>query len=91
MKLTIFVVLVSLIFVCGFIYLSSVSFDYKQTKIIYSLKETTYIVEPYDSLWKIACMYCPDDLDKYEYIKLIEEKNNIIGTIHPGQKLIVLY
>lgn len=57
----------------------------------YNFTETTYTVEDGDCLWYIANNYCPDSMDKREYIKLIKELNDLDdSTIYPGQRLTVL-
>lgn len=56
----------------------------------YDFEETTYTVEKGDCLWYIANEYCPNSMDRHEYIKLIQERNNLENsTIYPGQQLIV--
>ena len=56
----------------------------------YNFEETTYKVKSGDCLWDIADEYCPDSMDKRDYINLIKERNNLSNSvIRPGQKLIV--
>jgi hypothetical protein len=54
-------------------------------------QEEIYKVEAGDSLWKISYNYCPDTVDRREWVEEIAALNDLNGsTIHPGQKLIVL-
>lgn len=56
----------------------------------HEFEEVTYTVESGDCLWYIANDYCPDDMDKREYIQLIRERNGLTSSIiYPGQNLIV--
>ena len=53
--------------------------------------EETYIVKSGDTLWTIADKYCPEIVDKREWIHEIQELNDLHGSIlHPGQRLKVL-
>ena len=53
--------------------------------------EETYIVKSGDTLWTIADKYCPEIVDKREWIHEVQELNNLHGSIlHPGQRLKVL-
>ena len=53
--------------------------------------EETYIVKSGDTLWTIADKYCPEIVDKREWIHEVQELNDIhSSTIHPGQRLKVL-
>lgn len=53
--------------------------------------EETYIVKSGDSLWTIADNYCPDIVDKREWIEEVKHLNKINdSTIHPGQRLTIL-
>ena len=42
-----------------------------------------------DSLWKIARLYCPADMDIREYIKDMKKDNNCTNIIHNGEALTV--
>ena len=56
----------------------------------YNFEETTYKVESGDCLWDIADEYCPKSMNKWDYINLVMERNNLDDSIiHPGQRLIV--
>lgn len=56
----------------------------------YNFEETTYKVESGDCLWDIADEYCPKSMDKWDYINLVIERNNLTDSvIHPGQRLVV--
>lgn len=54
-------------------------------------QEETYIVKSGDTLWEIADKYCPDIVDKREWIAEVQELNNLHGSaLRIGQKLKVL-
>ena len=56
-----------------------------------TLDEVDCIVECGQTLWGIANKYCPSNMDKRDYIRLVKSRNNIGAdcVIHPGQRLIV--
>ena len=61
-----------------------------RTEPEYNFEETTYEVESGDCLWNIADEYWPKSMNKWDYIKLIMERNNLADSvIYPGQRLIV--
>lgn len=51
--------------------------------------ETTVYVTAGDTLWSIAEMYCPDNMDKREYIHIIEKENDCTANIHSGDILTI--
>lgn len=54
-------------------------------------QETTYRVQSGDSLWAISHDYCPDGVDRREWVEEIRELNGLTGSIiYPGQTLTVL-
>ena len=54
-------------------------------------KETTYRVQVGDSLWAISADYCPDGVDRREWIEEIQALNDLPDSmIYPGQTLTVL-
>ena len=54
-------------------------------------QEEIYIVKKGDSLWEIAGRYCPEDVDRREWIHEVEDLNEMESSkIYPGQRLIVL-
>lgn len=54
-------------------------------------QETTYRVQAGDSLWTISADYCPDGVDRREWVDEIRALNGMTdSTIHPGQTLTVL-
>ena len=56
----------------------------------HNFEETTYAVKAGDNLWRIASDYCPNTMDKRDYIRLVKERNNLTDSvIYPGQSLIV--
>lgn len=56
----------------------------------YDFEETTYEVQSGDCLWNIASEYCPQSMNKWDYIKLVMERNHLTDSvIHPGQHLVV--
>jgi len=53
--------------------------------------EEIYTVKGGDSLWSISGYYCPDDVDRREWIDEVKSLNGLTdSTIHPGQRLTVL-
>lgn len=56
----------------------------------HDLEETTYVVRSGDCLWYIAEDYCPDGMDKRDYICLVSERNDLKSDVlHLGQELII--
>ncbi len=54
-------------------------------------QEELYTVQRGDSLWAISGKYCPESVDRREWVDEIQVLNDIQGaTIYPGQRLIVL-
>lgn len=54
-------------------------------------QEETYRVQSGDSLWAISYEYCPDNVDRREWIAEIQTINGLTSNvIHPGQRLTVL-
>lgn len=54
-------------------------------------QEEIYVVKKGDSLWEIAGRYCPENVDRREWIHEIEDLNEMESSkIYPGQRLIVL-
>jgi Tfp pilus assembly protein FimV len=54
-------------------------------------RETTYRVQTGDSLWAISADYCPDGVDRREWIDEIRALNDLPDSnIHAGQTLTVL-
>lgn len=53
-------------------------------------QEALYTVQSGDTLWAISRGYCPDNVDRREWIDAVLELNELQDAIiHPGQTLIV--
>lgn len=53
--------------------------------------EKTYVVKSDESLWSISGKYCPDSIDRREWISAVKKLNNMTdSTIYAGEKLIIL-
>lgn len=64
---------------------------YRPTLDEYEWEEDTHRVKEGDSLWAISYEYCPENVDRREWVDEVQRLNNIDdGIIHPGQKLTVL-
>ena len=51
----------------------------------------TYRVKSGDSLWTISRDFCPDNVDRREWIYEVQSINGLTSSfIYPGQQLIVL-
>ena len=54
-------------------------------------REEVHRVQRGETLWSIANEYCPDQVDRREWIEEIRTLNDMTDSIvHPGQPLIVL-
>ena len=54
-------------------------------------REETYRVQSGDSLWTISREYCPDEVDRREWIDAVQTRNGLTSSfIYPGQRLTVL-
>lgn len=54
-------------------------------------REETYRVQSGDSLWIISREYCPDNVDRREWIDAVQTRNGLTSSfIYPGQRLTVL-
>ena len=54
-------------------------------------EEETYRVRSGDSLWSISGEYCPDSVDRQEWINKVRKMNDLDGSIiYPGQVITVL-
>ena len=51
--------------------------------------EDTVVVRSGDTLWGIADMYCPEGMDKREYVRKLEADNDCSANIRAGQVLTV--
>ncbi len=53
--------------------------------------EETYVVKAGDSLWTISGAFCPENVDRREWIDAVQELNGLDDSIiHPYQKLTIL-
>ena len=52
---------------------------------------TQYRVQPGDSLWKLSEMFCPDDVDKREWITNVQNLNGLSTSLLPVGKTIEIY
>jgi nucleoid-associated protein YgaU len=54
-------------------------------------QQATYRVQSGDSLWIISGDYCPDNVDRREWIDEVQKINGLTSSfIYPGQLLTVL-
>lgn len=54
------------------------------------LYEDTYVVRRGDSLWSISAEFCPDGMNRQDWIAMVRERNGITGSlIRPGQRIVV--
>lgn len=58
-------------------------------KVEREYSEETVIVRRGDTLWGIADAYCPDEMDKRDYIRAIEVDNDCTSAIKVGDVLTV--
>lgn len=53
--------------------------------------EDTYRVKSGDSLWMLSGKYCPDNVDRREWIEEVQKLNGLTSSfIYAGQRLTVL-
>lgn len=54
-------------------------------------REEIYPVQSGDSLWALSGQYCPDNVDRREWIAAVSDLNGLSDSIiHPGQDLTIL-
>lgn len=67
------------------------NWSFQSTMDRWEWEEDQYVVENGDSLWAISGKYCPDNVDRWEWINEIQALNALDDcVIQPGQMLIVL-
>ena len=52
--------------------------------------EAVHVVESGETLWDMAQIYCPEDVDCRDWIERVTALNGIDGYIYPGEELVVL-
>lgn len=63
----------------------------KPTTDLVEWRKETYIVKSGDSLWSISYNFCPDNVDRREWIAEVKQINGLEDSnIYPGQRLVVL-
>jgi hypothetical protein len=67
------------------------NFAFQSTLDRVEWSEDLYIVDRGDSLWSISGEYCPDNVDRREWIDEIRALNGMVGSsVYPGQALTIL-
>ena len=85
---TITVILAVLLIVASIL---TLKYAFRSTMDGYEWETTFYRVQTGDSLWSISADYCPDGVDRREWIEEVRELNGMDNSIiYPGQKLTVL-
>lgn len=86
---TLLMVLLSILLVVASILVLNWSFQPTMDGIEW--QEEVHHVRAGDTLWAISSNYCPDSVNRNEWIKEIRTLNGMTDSIiHPGQALIVL-
>ena len=52
--------------------------------------EAVHVVCAGETLWDMAQIYCPEDVDCRDWIERVTALNGIDGYIYPGEELVVL-
>ena len=52
--------------------------------------EAVHVVESGETLWDISQIYCPEDVDRRDWIDRVTDLNGIDGYIYPGDELVIL-
>ena len=52
--------------------------------------EAAHVVEAGETLWDMAQVYCPKDVDCRDWIGAVSKLNGVDGYIYPGEELVVL-
>jgi hypothetical protein len=79
------IVLFLAIIVASFFYLTAPTLDRVDWE------RTTYTVQMGDSLWSISGRYCPDNVDRREWIGKVQKINRLDSSIiHVGERLTII-
>jgi len=62
---------------------------YKATAPSPTYNSVEYRVKSGDTLWTLADEYCPDSMDKREWIHKVMRDNDIVGYIYPGDTVVM--
>lgn len=69
----------------------TLKYAFRSTMEGYEWETSFYRVKAGDSLWSISADYCPDGVDRREWVEEVRELNGMDDSIiYPGQKLTVL-
>lgn len=82
---------VSVLLVIAIVGVLVLNFAFQSTMERVDWLEETYRVQSGDSLWAISGRYCPDNVDRREWIAEVQDLNGLTSSvIYPGQRLTVL-
>ena len=85
----VFVVLVLVLLIAVSILVLSVAAGSTMDRVEW--RQEAYRVRSGDSLWALSGRYCPDNVDRREWIDEVQNLNGLTsGFLYPGQKLTVL-
>lgn len=82
---------IAALLIVGIVCVLLLCWSFRPTMDGYEWQEELYTVQEGDSLWSIAGRYCPDGVDRGEWVDEIQALNDLRSSIiHPGDDLIVL-